>query len=333
MMSQLHRMGASPAALSLAAQLFGVGPCPACGFRKLHCRCPVAPDSAASASIDTPEFNALMADYRAASPERGKPMYLQIVSYIDSRAPTPAAHPVGAVDEALTALDELADEAVANGNTKEPGAWLDTAVSKIRAALAQQSVDKAAPATWTQEMLDQVNREAEQMAAKFGKPRELADPAPAAQAVDAPTLPPVICVGRPFPTTDKATIHFARDVTDDELLAVNEALKSRLNRSTASPASAPEATSEHQAHVTPPTRGTGSQHDADHAVLTNDEIDAMYEPLMSKLPARYALRELARAVEVEVARRFRAQGGNTNNSNADLASQVSAHQAKESDHG
>jgi hypothetical protein len=40
-LSELSRRGASPAALSLAVQLFGVGPCPECGFRKLHCRCPV----------------------------------------------------------------------------------------------------------------------------------------------------------------------------------------------------------------------------------------------------------------------------------------------------
>lgn len=48
MLTQLARMGASPAALSLAVQLFGVGPCPACGFRKLHCRCPVEATTASA---------------------------------------------------------------------------------------------------------------------------------------------------------------------------------------------------------------------------------------------------------------------------------------------
>jgi hypothetical protein len=39
MLTDLARMGASAAGLSLAAQLFGVGPCEGCGYRKLHCRC------------------------------------------------------------------------------------------------------------------------------------------------------------------------------------------------------------------------------------------------------------------------------------------------------
>jgi hypothetical protein len=41
MLMQLARMGATPAGLALGAQLFGVGPCEKCGYRKLHCRCPV----------------------------------------------------------------------------------------------------------------------------------------------------------------------------------------------------------------------------------------------------------------------------------------------------
>lgn len=38
-LADLARHGASPAGLSLAAQLFGVAPCEACGYRKLYCRC------------------------------------------------------------------------------------------------------------------------------------------------------------------------------------------------------------------------------------------------------------------------------------------------------
>jgi hypothetical protein len=52
MLIQLSRMGASPAALSLAVQLFGVGPCDKCGFRKLHCRCsPAATTASASGDL------------------------------------------------------------------------------------------------------------------------------------------------------------------------------------------------------------------------------------------------------------------------------------------
>lgn len=38
-LSELTRRGASPAGLSLAAQLLGVSSCSDCGYRKLHCRC------------------------------------------------------------------------------------------------------------------------------------------------------------------------------------------------------------------------------------------------------------------------------------------------------
>ncbi|HEX8883152.1 MAG TPA: hypothetical protein VF797_01530 [Noviherbaspirillum sp.] len=59
MLIQLSRMGASPAALSLAVQLFGVGPCDKCGFRKLHCRCTPAVTTA-SASTDNAELVELL---------------------------------------------------------------------------------------------------------------------------------------------------------------------------------------------------------------------------------------------------------------------------------
>ena len=42
-LAELARMGAPPAGLSLAVQLFGVGPCTACGYRKMHCRCTAHP--------------------------------------------------------------------------------------------------------------------------------------------------------------------------------------------------------------------------------------------------------------------------------------------------
>lgn len=44
-LNEVHRRGGSPIALSLAAQLFGVGPCEHCGYRKLHCRCEAAPQA------------------------------------------------------------------------------------------------------------------------------------------------------------------------------------------------------------------------------------------------------------------------------------------------
>jgi hypothetical protein len=46
---------------------------------------------------------------------------------------------------------------------------------------------------------------------------------------DAVALPPVVCVTRPTTTRDTCTVFFSRDVTDDELLEVNRALKSKLN--------------------------------------------------------------------------------------------------------
>ena len=53
--------------------------------------------------------------------------------------------------------------------------------------------------------------------------------APSPQIAEVAELPPVICVGRPFPSTDKCTVHFARDVSDAELLEVNRFLNARLN--------------------------------------------------------------------------------------------------------
>lgn len=38
-LSKLVLMGASPAGLSLAMQLFGAGACDVCNYRKIHCRC------------------------------------------------------------------------------------------------------------------------------------------------------------------------------------------------------------------------------------------------------------------------------------------------------
>lgn len=39
MLAHVASMGASEAGMSLAAQLFGVGPCPGCGYRKVYCKC------------------------------------------------------------------------------------------------------------------------------------------------------------------------------------------------------------------------------------------------------------------------------------------------------
>lgn len=51
-LSELARRGASPAGLSLAAQLLGVGPCSVCGYRKLHCRCAAQPAPVSGATSD-----------------------------------------------------------------------------------------------------------------------------------------------------------------------------------------------------------------------------------------------------------------------------------------
>lgn len=82
----------------------------------------------------------------------------------------------------------------------------------------------------------------------------------------------------------------------------------------------PRASSEAQAgqtqapqqdHVTPPTRGTGSQHGASESVITG----ALLERLIDDHTDRdfgLIVEPFARAIEAAVAGQFRAQGGNTN---------------------
>jgi hypothetical protein len=78
-----------------------------------------------------------------------------------------------------------------------------------------------------------------------------------------------------------------------------------------------------QAHVLPPTRGTGSQHDTSTKVLTDDEMLVIADENDYAEEDPKCIVRLCRAVEDKAIRRFRAQGGNTNDS-APLAQQAAA---------
>lgn len=104
---------------------------------------------------------------------------------------------------------------------------------KVAVALGLES-DVGGPASFAWAYLLGIIRE-------YVKAVEEMESSAGAAAKTEQALPPVVCVGRPFPTTDKATIFFARDVTDDELLQVNEVLRSRLNRHSATAAGAGSA--------------------------------------------------------------------------------------------
>jgi hypothetical protein len=69
-----------------------------------------------------------------------------------------------------------------------------------------------------------------------------------------------------------------------------------------------------QAHVMPPTRGTGSQHDTSTKVLTDDEMLVIADENDYAEEDPKCIVRLCRAVEDKAIRRFRAQGGNTNDS-------------------
>jgi hypothetical protein len=111
--------------------------------------------------------------------------------------------------------------------------------------------------------------------------------APAAQAVDLSKLP----------------LHFKEGIENGGYYLATDVI--RALALAASPASTPEAAPEQQL--------------ATAEALADEELDAIFMPLMPSLPAPYALRIYGREVEAEVARRFRAQGGNTNDSSANLA--------------
>lgn len=80
-----------PGAMSLAAQLAGVPPCPKCQYRKEFCRC--AP---AGGSIDSRQFVNLLNDYAHAPKNEDDPPYRAILAHVEAyadRARTPQAAP------------------------------------------------------------------------------------------------------------------------------------------------------------------------------------------------------------------------------------------------
>lgn len=99
---------------------------------------------------------------------------------------------------------------------------------------------------------------------------------------------------------------------NDELWALLEPARAVITRQ-----AAPAAPNEQQ-HVLPPTRGTGSQPDASASVLTNEWIVALKANIGNRYNSVHHMSdsgacEFARAIESELARRGRAQGGNTSN--------------------
>jgi len=254
------------------------------------------PAPATTASIDLAQLDKLEALARGAKANTWtavKHSWANIGIYSGSR-------PVACLSIIDDAMEETQDALEAEMD--EDAAFMVAACNALPSliALARRSLTSGAPAEPARTELDGWNAAAKSLAERAAghyrnKSYDLQDeclqcaamlhdmkpskPVHDAAAKSEQALPPVVCVGRPFPTTDKATIHFARDVTDDELLLVNEVLRSRLNRPAATAAGAgsaqPRAEGDERALFEAKYRTMVSDPDAPH-VLARDE-SGLYE--------------------------------------------------------